>query len=591
MSQFFKYTLATILGIVLSIVFLTAMFILFVYLASRNENPEIDPNSVLKLQFDYDIPDRTKSEGFNFDPATFEAKTTLGVNDILDNIEKAKNDDHIKGIFLNVSNLTTGMALTDEIRDKLAEFKKSGKFVVAYAELMTQKAYYLASVADQIYLNPRGLALLKGYSSELTFFKGTLDQLGVEPEIFYAGNFKSATEPLRYTKMSDYNRLQIRELLNGFQEDYVQKVAEARGITPAELTAIMNDLKIQKAEDAKQHKMVDDVLYLDQVEALLREKLGLDAKEGINYVSLSKYHKAPNPAKKDFHKDKVAVLYAEGDIVDGKTGEGSIASEDYIAAIRDIADDENVKAVVLRINSGGGSALASDVILRELDVLKQKNIPIIASMGDVAASGGYYIAAHADTIVARDNTVTGSIGVFGITAELDNFYKNKLGFTFDTVKTTAHSDFPVSPLLNRDFTDVEKAVMQNGVNEIYETFLNIVAKGRNMTRDQVHEVAQGRVWRGETARQIGLVDVQGGIQDAIALAAKAAGLNENEYRTADFPKQEDRWTKLIGEITGQTRQSWIEQELGDQYVYYKQLRSLMNLKGIQMRMPFELQVD
>ena len=591
MGNLLKYVFATVIGILLCLFFLAVAAIIFLYFAAQDKPASVAPNSLLHLKLDYDIPDRTQPDGLAFNPAAFELKSKLGVNDIIKNIEKAKNDDNIKGIFLDISNLTTGLALTDEIRQKLLDFKQNGKFIVAYAEVMTQKAYYLASAADAIYLNPQGLVLLKGYSTELTFVKEALDRLGVEPEIFYAGNFKSATEPLRYTKMSDYNRLQTRALLNGFEESYVERVAEARKMSIAELNDIIGNLKVQKAEDAKQYRIVDELYYIDQVRDQLRSKLGIAADEDISLISLNKYDSAPNPVKEKYQADKVAVIYAQGDISDGKSDEG-IASENYVETIREIREDEHVKALVLRINSGGGSALASDIILRELDLLQAKGIPVIASMGDVAASGGYYIASHADSILAEENTITGSIGVFGLTMELDKFYRNKLGLTFDTVKTARFSDFPTTALLTRQYSDAEKSIMQKGVDKIYEDFLNVVAKGRNMTRDQVHEIAQGRVWRGETAKQIGLVDAIGNCQDAINIAAKKAQLADNSYRVVEYPKTQDRWERIIAELSGeQTKQRWIESELGDQYQYYKTLQNLMQLRGVQMRMPFEMEVE
>lgn len=590
MQQFFKFTLATIVGILLCLFFLMVVAALFLYFASQEEKTIVEPNTVLHLKLDYDIPDHTQPGNVGFGAESFGFKSILGINDILADLNKAAKDDNIKGILLDLSNLSTGMGLAEELRQKLTDFKASGKFIYAYGEVMTQKAYYIASVADSVFVNPRGVVLLKGFSTELTFFKESLDKLGIEPEVFYAGNFKSATEPIRYTKMSEYNRLQIRELLNGYQKNYLETIAEARRIPFAEITDIVDKLLIQTAEDAKKYRIVDDLLYIDQVRSRLCQRIGIDADKDLQLLSLKEYHSSA-PSSDKTYKDKVAVLFAEGDIVDGKGDDSNIASEDYIKAIRKLRDDKNLKALVLRVNSGGGSSLASDLILRELDLLQQKGIPVVVSMGDVAASGGYYIAAHADTIVAQNNTVTGSIGVFGLTAELDNFYREKLGFTFDTVKTSRHSDFPLSPIINRDYTDEEKSIIQAGVNRIYEDFLKIVANGRNMTRDQVHEIAQGRVWRGQRAKEIGLVDVIGGLEDAVKLAAQKAGLPDGEYKTSNYPEQKSKWEQILGDFMTQTKQDWVKEELGEQYVYYKQLKGMLQLKGIQMRMPFELRLE
>ena len=388
--------------------------------------------------------------------------------------------------------------------------------------------------------------------------------------------------------MSDYNRLQTRALLNGFEQSYIEQIAEARKMTSTELNNIINELKVQEAKDAKQYRLVDELYYIDEVREQLKNRLGLDADDKLSLVSLLDYDGVPATEKTKYHESKIAIVYAEGDINTGKSDEG-IASDNYVETLRQLREDDKVKAVVLRVNSGGGSALASDIILRELNLLQQKGIPVIASFGDVAASGGYYIAAHADTIVAEENTITGSIGVFGLTMELDKFYRNKLGFTFDTVKTARYSDFPTSPLLNRQYSDAEKTIMQRGVDKIYEDFLNVVAKGRGMTRDQVHEIAQGRVWRGETAREIGLIDVIGNCETAVQLAAKRANLADDSYRVAEYPDQPDAWERIKNEISGnQSRQQWLQTELGDYYTHYNMLKKLNQMNGAQMRMPFEI---
>ncbi len=590
MRQFFKFTLASILGLFLFCFLFFLIFVGIVGAASRSNDVKIKPNSVLELSFDYEVPDRTKSESFSFSPAAFEMNSEIGLNDILDVLEKAKTDDKIKGIFLNLSSTATGFGILEEIRNKLIEFKESGKFVIAYGETMTQKAYYLASVADEIYLNPRGIVALQGFSIELTFFKNALDRLGIEPEVFYAGNFKSATEPFRYNKMSDYNRTQLREIINGFYESYLQQVAPARKMSETQLHDIINNLKVQNADDAKQNGVVDELYYIDQVQDQLREKLGLKADEKISFVGLGKYAQNVEADKKDFKKNKVAIIYAEGGIQHGKGDETNIASEDYVKIIQKVRTDENVKAIVLRVNSGGGSALASDIIWHELKLAKEKGIPIVASMGNVAASGGYYISCMADTIMAGQNTITGSIGVFGLLAEGDKFYDSKLGITFDTVKTTNYSNFPNSALLSRPITDDEKTIIQRGVDLIYDDFLKRVADGRSMSKEAVHEVAQGRVWTGTQAKEKGLVDVIGGVEDAIELAANMAKLNKDDYRTSAYPPKENAFEKIMKSFGNQTKQSLLKSELGDNYRYLQLLKEVQNMQGAQCRLPFELEI-
>lgn len=590
MGSFIKFSLATVLGICLFIL-LALVLVVGIGAFSSSKVPKIAANSIMRIKFDYAIQDRSKTDMPSFSSFSFEDKT-IGLNDILANIAYAKTDDRIKGIYLDLSSVEVGFGIAQEIRTQLLDFKKSGKFIIAYTEVMTQKAYYLAAVADKIYLNPKGVIALQGFSTEMTFFKEALDRLGIEPEIFYAGNFKSATEPLRYTKMSEYNRIQVRALLDDFYKTFVAQTAEARHMPAERLDNIIDQLLVRNANDAKSNGIVDELWYYDQVQADLCKRAGVKDAEDMKWVSLENYTKIAQANKKESGSDKIAVLYAEGGIQDGKGDESNIASADYVKHLQDIRNDKNVKALVLRVNSGGGSALASEIIWREIDLIRQKGIPVIASMGDVAASGGYYICANADTIVAQPNTITGSIGVFGVFAELGDFYKSKLGITFDTVKTSAYSDFPTSPLLSHPFSDSEKSIVQKGVDEIYQSFLQRVADGRKMPVEQVHNIAQGRVWTGTQAQKNGLVDVLGGVQDAIKLAAKAAKLTDGKYYTAAFPAKEDKWTKLLKNFGAESRQSAVEtaikEQLGSQYTYYQQLRQLSQLRGIQARMPFEM---
>ncbi|QQS30853.1 MAG: signal peptide peptidase SppA [Sphingobacteriales bacterium] len=590
MRQFFKFTLASLLGLFLFFFLFFIIFAGIVGVASRSKTEKIKPNSVLELTLNYEIPDRTKSENFFFTPGSFEVNSNLGLNDILDALENAKTDDNIKGIFLNLSATQTGFGILEEIRNKLTEFKETDKFIIAYGETMTQKAYYLASVADVIYLNPQGIVALQGFSIELTFFKNALDRLGIEPEVFYAGNFKSATEPFRYNKMSEYNRTQLREVINGFYSSYLKQVAPSRKMSESQLHDIINNLKVQNAEDAKLNGIVDELSYIDQVQNQLRDKLGLKTDEKISFVGLDKYTKTVEASKKDYKKNKVAIIYAEGGIQDGKGDENNIASEDYVKIIQKVRTDENVKAIVLRVNSGGGSALASDIIWRELKLAKEKGIPIVASMADVAASGGYYISCMADTIMAGQNTITGSIGVFGLLAEGDKFYDSKLGITFDTVKTTKFSNFPNSAILSRSITDEEKSIIQKGVDRIYDDFLTRVSDGRGMNKEAVHEVAQGRIWTGTQAKEKGLVDVIGGIEDAVELAANMANLNEDDYRTTAYPAKENAFDKIMKSFTNQSSQNILKKELGENYRYIQMLKEVQNMQGVQCRIPFDIEI-
>ncbi|MGB1204852.1 MAG: signal peptide peptidase SppA [Chitinophagales bacterium] len=593
MKQFFKYSFATMFGIFLTFFFLIIIGAMIAGVSSRNSKTVAKANSVLKTSFNVPIVDRGVPSGFNFQPGSFGPTESLGLNDILDNIEKAKTDDNIKGMYFELTDIPAGMASVEEIRKKLLEFKETGKFIVTYSEVMTQKAYYLASVADEIYLNPQGLVMLNGFSANWSSIKGMLDKLEIEPKIFYAGNFKSATEPLRYEKMSEYNKLQTRELLNGFYGSFLENVAAGRNMSESQLHQIIDELKVQTANDAKKYKVVDKVAYIDQVYDNIKERLAVESDEDINFMSLSKYTDVENEDK-SFKKNKVAVVYASGGIVDGEGEDTEIGSARYVKALRKVRKDDNVKAVVLRIDSGGGSALASEIIWRELELIKAKGIPVIASMGDVAASGGYYIACNADTILAESNTITGSIGVFGMMADISKLYNNKLGITFDTVKTTKFSDFPNSAMVTRAFTEAEERIVQSSVDRIYLSFKSRVADGRNMSLDAVQEVAQGRVWTGTQAKENGLVDVIGGLEMAINMAAEKAGLATDDYRLTNYPIVEDPFEKIMKEITGgsSTAQTEIlKAELGSLFPYFEQIKSLEKMKGVQARLPFVIEVQ
>lgn len=589
MLQFLKFVLATVIGIFLTTILVIG--IMAIIIKVNDKDVSIEPNSVLKMSLDNPIPDRSKSGGVDFSSLSVR-KPALGLNDILTAIKKAKADDKIKGIYLELSSTPIGLAMMEEIRDALIDFKTADKFIISYSEVLTQNAYYMASVADKIYLNPQGSIFLKGYSAELMFFKGLLDKLGIDPEVFYVGNFKSATEPIRYEKMSEYNRLQIKERMDDVMSRYIKTIATARNMTEQQFFEIVDSLRIKTAEDAKTFKVVDDLFYVDQVRDDLKERLGVEEEEKIEFVSLGKYDKVPDPNKvKGRKKSKIAVIYAEGAIVSGKGDVGEIGSDTYVKAIREAREDEKTKAIILRINSGGGSALASEIMWRELKLAKDKGIPVIASMGNVAASGGYYMSCVADTILAEENTITGSIGVFGIGAELGTFFQDNFGITFDGVKTTTHSDFPVSPFINREFKESEKNIIQKGVNDIYDIFLQRVADGRNMAKEQVHAIAQGRVWTGSQAKENGLVDVIGGMDDAMVLAEKMAGLETGAYKVSSYPAKKDPLEMVMKEFgMAKTKDKILREELGTLYKSYKQLKELTKMKGVQARMPFDIEI-
>lgn len=590
MGNFFRLVFASLIGSLLSFVFaILLFFILIIAMVSGIKDPkltEVKANSILHLDLSYQITERTSKDIFaSLDLSSMDGEENLGLKDIIKNIQKAAEDDNIKGIYLELGAMPNGLATIESIRNELVKFKESGKFIVAYGEVVTQKAYYLASVADEVYINPVGYLELKGFSAQLTFFKNMLDRLGIQTQVFYAGQFKSATEPFRYDHMSEPNRKQLTEYLTDVYGQFLTNISASRNLDYKGLDSIVYNLAIRQPEDAVKYKLVDDLIYFDQLQDKLAEKTGKDKAEDLEFVSLSAYHKSPGK-EKEREKDKIAVLYAEGNIVDGDGEEDNIGSARFRRALQEIREDDNIKALVIRINSGGGSALASEVMLREINLVKAKGIPVIVSMGDVAASGGYYIACYADTIVAQPNTITGSIGVFGLLPDMGGFFNDKLGITFDTVKVGKFSDFGA---ITRPLTAEEFSILQVGVDTIYLKFKRRVAEGRGMTLDYVDSVGQGRIWTGTQALANGLVDVLGGMDVALKIAQDKAGLEK--YRLVDFPKQKDPLAKLFNGGTDEVEARFMKMQLGQYYPMWLKMKELKKIpSGVQMRMPYMMEV-
>jgi len=593
MSQFFKFMFASCLGTALALILLLFIgFSTLAGLASRaSEKPvaAIKPNSVLELKFpSMMVPEKTNN--LPMDPFDLEQKDVIGLSDMVLAIQKAKEDPDIKGIYINASFVSAGKATSSVLRAALLDFKTSGKFIVSYANYYTQNAYYLASVSDSLLINPVGGVDFRGLSSTITYYKGLLDKLDIQMKIFYAGKFKSATEPLRMDKMSPENRLQVREYLTALNDIMMRDVAASRNIPETELRRIADNFEGRGADLALKARLVDRIAYEDEAFILMKNKIGLDQKEKLYRVSVEDYSKARGRKLDLTTKDKIAVVYAEGTILDGNNGDaGDIYDGKYVKLLRKIRQDDNVKAIVLRINSPGGSVLASENIYREILLCKEAGKPVVVSMGDLAASGGYYIACHADSIFAEPNTITGSIGVFGTIPMLDKTMKEKLGITFDTVLTSKHSAFG-TPFIQ--FSPEEDRMIQEQVDRTYEDFLQKVATGRGKTRDQINEIAQGRVWPGQKALEIGLVDGIGGMDRALAAAAKLAGIDK--YRTTEFPRTMTGIEQLIDRLTQNkdrdegVKAMIIRSELGEMYPMYKHLKDMQRNKGIQARLPYEL---
>ena len=585
MLHFFRTLFASCLGTILALVVILFIGIaIAASIASESNNPpELTSNSVLRLTFDKSIPELTNNA--ELDPfQSINGDDLLGLHEIIATIAQAKADPRIKGIFLDMEMPGfSGYATVKSIRDALLSFKNSGKFIYAHSKFYMQSDYYLASVADKIYANPVGIFEVRGMVAEVPFYKNLLDKLGVKMQIYYAGKFKGATEPYRLNRLSAENKFQYRELLHDFYATFLKEVAASRKMSEAQVADIVGNYKADSPENAKTFGLVDDVVYRQDVMDILRKKLGFKDDEKIPFVSLSGYHKANAPTKNYGADDKIAVIYAEGTIADGKNTPGNIGDLSYVRDIEKIAKDDRVKAVVLRVNSPGGSALASENIWYSFKKLKKTGKPLVVSMGNYAASGGYYIACLADSILAEENTVTGSIGVFRIIPSIGGLLEDKVGVSFDTVKTGKYSQG-----LNVFFEigEEEGRIMQKQVDFMYETFLKRVSDGRKLTRDAVDAIAQGRVWSGTDAIPIGLVDKIGNLQDAIKLAAKMS--KSSDYRISEYPQVKNSVEQLLEDFMNpndsETAVKMISTEFPAWRPYIQDLQELRSAKGIQARM-------
>ena len=580
MKQFFKYVLASMLGAFLSIllmIFLGFMFIIGSLLSlGEEEKVNVKNNSILHIQLKQTINERSAENPFEgLEEYGFE--TTIGLNTILESIEKAAKDPNIIGIYLDLNDVNAGLSTIEEIRNALIQFKKSDKFIYAYSEFYSQKAFYLTSVSDSIFLNPSGLLELKGLSTQYTFFKNAFDKLEIKPEVIRVGTFKSAVEPYISDRMSDSNKLQVSIYMQSLFDHMMKNIAEQRKMNIDSVRAIAMQLKVRNAADAVSHRLADALIYKDELLKKLAKASAQSSINDLNLISLDKYRKS---AKVDvsISKNKIAVIYATGEINSGTSDENSIGSETLSKAIRKARLDESIKAIVLRVNSPGGSALASDVIWREV-ILAKKAKPFIVSMGDVAASGGYLISCAADTIVAQPTTITGSIGVFGILFNAENFFKNKLGITFDQVKIGEYADLgnytkPLSPS--------ERAIIQNEVNRIYSDFTTKVAEGRKMDINAVLTIAGGRVYTGADAKKIGLVDVLGTKEDAITIAAKKAKISD--YKIVSYPEIANPFQKFMSKLSEDVKMYFMPEEYKSLLPYAKTFEQIKNNSGLQSRM-------
>ena len=585
--NFFKTFLASLLAFFVANFVWFFLFIIIVagIAAIGSSTTIVEPKSVLKIDLSESIVDQPVNDPLaGFDPMSMNVQKSVSNMQVMNAIESAAQDDNIEGIYINLTGAgTASAALLEEVRDYITAFKESGKFVVAYGEVYSQGGYYLASVADSIYLNPAGQMDWRGLAAQVMFYKGLLDKLGVEPQVFRHGTFKSAVEPYIMDRMSPENRTQMETYINSIWGTMVADIAKERNLSIDSLNMFATDLSAMMAEDALANRMVDGLKYEDEVEDILREKLELDADEDITFVTLGEYI-AANPYTPSYSDNKIEVIYAEGQIVQGTSEQGTLGSSTLADQLAEARMDEEVKAVVLRVNSPGGSALASEVIWREMELLRQQK-PVIVSMGDYAASGGYYISAPADAIIADATTLTGSIGVFGLMFNAEKALNNKLGITIDVAKTNPSADMGM-PF--RAVSSNERTKIMRSIEQVYSTFVNHVADGRNMTFDSVDAIGQGRVWTGNDGNRIGLVDEIGGLKYAIAVAADKAECLD-DYMVRESMGEPTGLAALLSSLEAHISDRKMRKEMGAMYDEYRSLRALMENEGVQaLALPIEI---
>ena len=590
MKEFFKYVLATVVGVfaVSVIGFLMFFMVLSVLISSTEKQVAVQDKSMLMINMERQVVDRSPNDPFeDMDLPGFNRIKTIGLDQIQESLNKAKFDDRIKGIYLKLSAVNAGMASIEEIRNMLIAFKDScDKPVYAYGDVYDQKAYYLATVADKIVVHPMGSVDFRGLGGEIMFYKEALKKIGVEMQIVRHGKFKAAVEPFMLDKMSEENREQSLVYMNSLWNHMLKGISETRNISVDELNVLADNVQtFKKGADLVESGLVDAAKYKDEVLDDLREITGVKSKKGIPIVGVSDYANAHvKGVEKKYSRDKIAVIYASGDIGISMGGE-TIIGDEIGREIQKVRQDSTYKAIVLRVNSPGGSVFDSEIIWREVG-LAAKEKTMVVSFGDVAASGGYYISCAADKIVAQPNTITGSIGIFGIIPNIGELLNDKLGISTDVVKTNKNSDLLT---MTRPMTDYEKGLMQQNIEEGYDIFISHVAEGRGMSEEEVDEIGQGRVWSGENAKEIGLVDRFGGLNDAIDLAAEIAGV-EN-YRTVSLPALPDPFEELFKTGTDNIRLRLLKNELGEKYRYYEYFKKMSQMNGIFARLPYDIHVN
>ena len=588
--SFGKAFLSSCLGALTAMIvfFFLSIFLIGGIISGMSDDKQVvvEDNSVLHLELDAQFNELQQENPFAGLPVPGGEVRKIGLLNLKQVIKHAKDDDKIEGIYLDVSQPSAGFSTLEEIRQSLIDFRESGKWVVAYNETMSEGAYYLSSVADDVYLNPHGEVEFNGLTITIGFYKKLLDKLQVHPQIFRVGEFKSAVEPFLMEKMSAENRLQLDELANSIYDHMLGKISESRKIDKQRLEEISDKMLVTNTQATVDLGLVDSLLYRDQFLGVLRDRINLGDDEEIKFINYNRYRKSFSTYKSS--KNEIAVIVAEGTIMpgDGNENDEIIGADKFVEEIRKAREDDDIKAIVLRVNSPGGEFKASDMMWREIGLASDAK-PVIASMSDYAASGGYYLAMNCDTIVAQPHTITGSIGIFGIMFDMSDFLGDKLGITFDEVCT---GEFGDTYTVTRPLTQTEKNFIQKNLDEYYEIFTTKAAEGRDVAHAEIQKVASGRVWTGEQAQDRQLVDVLGGFDDAVKIAAESAGVSD-DYKVRFYPAPKNFLEELLANFEENTEARAMKQQLGDMHYWYKHVQKIRQYQGAQARMPFELKFE
>jgi protease IV len=582
--SFLKSFFTSCLGAMAAMIFFAILGIIILAGLGSPQPVEVEPNSILSLKLNYPITELELEDPIA-DLFPDAADQSMGLIQIKEAIAHAKGDENIKGIYLTSGSVGASISSIDEIRGSLQDFQKSGKWVIAYSSYFSEGGYYLASTADSIFLNPEGQVELNGLSAEVMFYKRLFDKLDIRPQVFKVGDFKSAVEPFLRDNLSDENKLQLNSMLQSIYHTMLGQISDSRKIKMEKIKEIADKMLVRSAKQAKEFSLVDNLLYEDEALLVLKRQVGIDASEDLNFVKYQEYKNSYTDTNTS--KNEIAVIVADGEIVSGISEQNVVGSNTIIKALRKARESKRVKAIVLRINSPGGSAQASDEMWREV-VLTSKEKPIIASMSDYAASGGYYLAMACDTIVAKPTTITGSIGVFMIVPDVSQFLGNKLGITSEQVKTGEIGELLT---ITRSLNEVEKGILQKQTEAIYESFTTKAADGREMKVEDLRKIASGRVWTGEQARENGLVDQLGGLEDAIKIAAEKAGVAE-DYKLRYYPKPKGLLERYINSKEEEATETKMREALGgENAMLFEQWKKVQKLQGVQARMPYEFTIN